>query len=412
LNVHVFEPELRDKRGHFYEYNRSLLLEFRRRGIGARIYCNARPDSDLVEKLGATPAFRDVSWASSIKIRPVSFFVFLLAGNFATFLGLVRKTYKKYSPGDIALLTTVTTNNLFGVALWYFLLPGRSRPSLVVLLRLPYYGRLTRSISLTPKLYRAAFRFLNRLGGERVHYLSDSSRLAGEYKVLARRDVALAPIPHLPEEIPRLRRDPRGDKVCFAYLGIARAEKGFFLLGEAIRQLEHLGRSARYRIQTMDPTDSPSVSAAREKLSGLSGVELLPGNLRTDSYYEVLSNADCVLVPYDPGDYLGRTSGIFAEAVAFGKPVITTDHTWMADQVRDLGSGIVMRKFHSDDLAHAMLEYLDNRPGHDIRAGEASRTWRRDHGARQYVDLLLNLVAAESGPERMGRGTTGANQIP
>ena len=44
---------------------------------------------------------------------------------------------------------------------------------------------------------------------------------------------------------------------------------------------------------------------------------------------------------------------MFAEAVAFGKPVITTDGTWMADHVRKLGCGIIMPEFRSDDLAAA-----------------------------------------------------------
>ncbi len=409
MTIYIFEPELCDKRGHFYEYNRSLLVEFQNRGMIARLYCHAKPATDIVETLKAIPTFSDVSWTKSIKIPSISYFVVFAAVNISTFFGLIRKAYDKYSKSDVCLFTSPTMNNLFGVALWYLLLPRKHKPSLVILLRLPYYGRLTHAIPLTPKLYRIAFHFLNRIAGNRVHYLSDSSILAKEYGNMADRDVAVAPIPHIPEEKYGIKRSSPYDKACFVYLGIARAEKGFFLLGEAIRVLERFGKVACYRIQTMDPTESPSVSEAKGLLSGLNGVELLPGNLQTDSYYDVLSSADCVLIPYDPCDYLGRTSGIFAEAVAFGKPVITTDRTWMADHVRKLGCGVVMPEFRSDDLAAAMLDYLGNRTDFDRRAEEAARVWRKQNGARQYVDFLMNLVGEEtrSRPTDQGVVNTG-----
>ena len=53
------------------------------------------------------------------------------------------------------------------------------------------------------------------------------------------------------------------------------------------------------------------------------------GPMDLEEYYRVLDFCDVVLLPYDPSMYRFRGSGLFAEAVAYGKPVIVSAGTAM-----------------------------------------------------------------------------------
>ena len=48
-----------------------------------------------------------------------------------------------------------------------------------------------------------------------------------------------------------------------------------------------------------------------------------------------------MLLPYRPDDYGIKSSGVYVEAKFMGSPVIVPEGSWMADDVRALGNGLV-----------------------------------------------------------------------
>ncbi len=131
------------------------------------------------------------------------------------------------------------------------------------------------------------------------------------------------------------RRARRAITGC--YLGDAREEKGFHLLPQAIAEIGadplYRGR-ARFRLQAYAPAAAPDVRMllAVDALDGMDAdlVRLLKRPLPPADYNRVLDRSDFVLVPYKRANYTARSSGVFSEAMAAGKPAIVPAGTWMS----------------------------------------------------------------------------------
>src|SRR6185436_5319363 len=82
-------------------------------------------------------------------------------------------------------------------------------------------------------------------------------------------------------------------------------------------------------------------SEAADQLERLPQIAtVVRGSLRTAEYHKLFTRASIVLLPYEPARYAFGTSGVFAEAMAAGKPTITTSNTWMTDEARRLGGAV------------------------------------------------------------------------
>jgi len=118
-----------------------------------------------------------------------------------------------------------------------------------------------------------------------------------------------------------------------AILGGTRREKGSHLIPEIIRacrplvQLEFVVQLTNNTLTAVEVetlariADEPDVSVIREAMS-------------LAEYESALNGADTALFPYEIIPYRKRISGVFAEAAAYGKPVVVTPGTWMAGQSR------------------------------------------------------------------------------
>ncbi|WP_377806285.1 hypothetical protein ABNQ38_06275 (plasmid) [Azospirillum sp. A29] len=132
------------------------------------------------------------------------------------------------------------------------------------------------------------------------------------------------------------------DHSCLAggYLGDARLEKGFHLIPAAIDQLDrdYVAQGLlRFQLQSYVTQARPELKIlqALEHLRSMnrSAVRTLPRPLSMPEYNELLNRSDFVLIPYTRLNYTARSSGIFTEALAAGKPVIVPAGTWMSEIV-------------------------------------------------------------------------------
>src|SRR5262249_42869043 len=78
-------------------------------------------------------------------------------------------------------------------------------------------------------------------------------------------------------------------------------------------------------------------------LGGLPNVELHVGTLEHDAYYDAIARS-VVLIPYAPGTYQYQMSGVYAEAKFLGAPVIVAAGSWIAEEVKTLGNGLVFEE--------------------------------------------------------------------
>ncbi|MFN0052109.1 MAG: hypothetical protein ACKV0T_07955 [Planctomycetales bacterium] len=176
---------------------------------------------------------------------------------------------------------------------------------------------------------------------------TDTEELTEQYEALRAGPFFTLPIPvdpvfHRASPDRLLAPAPSQAALVFSYVGDARIEKGYPQLPEMIQRVwrEQVATNrVRFVIQSnCRPARSERAAfEARDELAALDSpaVQLLTEPLSTADYRQLVLNSDALLLPYDPGEYEARSSGILSEALGAGIPVAVPDGSWMARQLRD-----------------------------------------------------------------------------
>lgn len=149
------------------------------------------------------------------------------------------------------------------------------------------------------------------------------------------------------------RREP----IVLGYLGDARSEKGFHLLPKIIKGLfagSDGGQEYGLNAQVYHPNPETDVRMlqAMETLRLLprSQAQLKEGALSSEAYQKIISGSDLIFNLYSRHNYISRSSGVFVEALANLKPVVTMAGTWMSGLMGDWS-----KPYHDLVLAGARL---------------------------------------------------------
>jgi len=400
MKLHIFDSPLMDKRGHNYEYAKSICDEWRRCGYEATVYSHQKVEPDIAQSLPAEPLFSRGNFCPlplDLKITKLNHLVNFPLKNFIFFRELQKVDPNRFSRDDLLLFPSIDYNQLFATLLWYRLLPELQKPLLVLLFRYSNVEcRPERHMTRHALLYRLSFRFFAKmLADSGIVLTTDSDILAEEYEEISGQGITVMPIPHMPvHAVPEITAG-RND-VVFVNLGDAREEKGYHLLPDAVESVLRQRTDVRFVIQTiLSEHTTDAVFQAKERLAAYPDrVTIIDRKLNTDEYYDALLAADAVLVPYNPSAYFGRSSGIFSEAVACGKPVITTSGTWMERQLRQYDNcGVTFDSFDGEGLANGIIGYLGQKREIDENAARARQRWNEFHNAKKYVAMLLEMKA-------------------
>ena len=398
MKLHFFDSPLIDKRGHNYEYAKSICDEWRRCGYDATVYAHQRVEPEIAESLGAVPLFSRGNFCQlplDLKITKLNHLVNFPLKNLRFFRELRNVAPSRFSRDDVILFPCIDYNQLFATLLWYRLLPEKHKPLLVLLFRYSNVEcRPERHMTKHALLYRLSFKlFAGMLAGSSIVLTTDSDILAEEYEEISGQRITVMPIPHMPEHALPEHACGR-DEVVLLNLGDAREEKGYHLLPAAVESVLRQRGDVRFVIQTiLSEHTTEAVFQAKERLAAYPDrVTIIDRKLDSKEYYDALLAADAVLVPYNPSAYFGRSSGIFSEAVACGKPVITTAGTWMERQLRQYDNcGVVFDSFDSAGLARGIMQYLEHKRAVDDNACRARQRWNAFHNAPKFVAMLLEM---------------------
>jgi polysaccharide biosynthesis protein PslF len=119
--------------------------------------------------------------------------------------------------------------------------------------------------------------------------------------------------------------------------------------------------------------------------------------LPADALIHLIDAADVVLLPYDSLEQV--TSGVLIEAVAAGKPVVSTSFPHAVELLAD-GAGLLVQRRHPADIADA-LDRVFTEPGLSARMGRRSTDlapqllWTAV--ASSYRELAASLIEARQG---------------
>ncbi len=247
------------------------------------------------------------------------------------------------SPGDVVLLPTTSEIELAGLATVL-----RGAPSLaqahwhLIFRRNLFPGRQEIEFSASPELtaVRGVFQSCADLHERGVlAYFTDTEELTAQYRLISGALFRTLPIPHTQ---PPRESERRSRPACVSYLGDARTEKGYQHLPRIIGDLlwDHIRTGkASFVIQSNYnvPQGEPAAIVARSQLRRFvpHKVTLVESPLDSPSYWDMVHSSDISLLPYDRDNYYARSSGILAESLAAGVPVLVPAGTWMSRQIID-----------------------------------------------------------------------------
>ena len=232
----------------------------------------------------------------------------------------------------------------------------------------------------------------------RFRLFTDSQELADEYSDYTQLPLRVLPIPHVdPAEeafAPSWNHRAEG-LVRLTYLGDARMNKGFHLLPQLFQQLEPEIRKGRVEGEVQANVrfaDEWQAVHAATRLRRQEGVVLHERELTSSEYYALLDRADIVLLPYLLENYHSQTSGIFAEALARGKPVVVPRGSWMARQLGNFGAGATFLPGDRRSLYEACRSAIDDFRQLQAQAREAASVWKQWHSPATYLRVVMESL--------------------
>lgn len=299
-------------------------------------------------------------------------------------------SHVKLASDDLVFFHMVIGRNVLETAALCESIYSKTRVAPVVLLRYP--PNFLNSIH--PTCYKLAIRkleYLFDLG--KLRLASDSDRLVTEYSKFTYVPIELFPIPHgAGHGQPSIATSRTNERVTIASLGNARGEKGFieiFHLMQLISKSD-LKSLVRFVIQANDPDGdaAPYVEKLRETRFPFP-VSVITSTLDKKAYEDVVAGSDVILAPYWREIYASRTSGVALEAIVAGKILITTEDTWMADQVFLWKTGLTVKNRSSFDLTRAVMRAVNNVSALTARSIAASQNAANFHSGQSFIDHIL-----------------------
>lgn len=259
-----------------------------------------------------------------------------------------------------------------GGALW-----AKRTTEFWVLFRYGYEERVSKRI-LVPLLCR----MYGILRPGRLRLWSDSALVAERLARLIRREVVVLPIPTLSQEaIPdRVPRPP--NTYSFIWPGMPYAAKGLEIITGLLKSPLPAGMVVEFRCKK-----HPQLLAASNGIY----VNHLPESIDDQMHWKFLSEADAILLPYDPESYASRTSGLLVEAILCGTVPFVRGPSWLSNELKRLDLTELIVEWERGDIWDYIRKCLQNEALRE-RFEKARRKYRDFHCLETFATILKRGV--------------------
>lgn len=397
----IFDDGMRSKDGHWFEYNRAVTEIHHALGVKVTIVCHESFNAaDELEAAGAEvlSLVRRSAWAGdgagAAGFRHEMKAIKSLGSTFAQVVAPILRSRRF----DCVFAPNARIHDVFA----WSVLGVRGHRKQVGKLALLFRFALGRVVDNGPprfarklQTWRILLAGLRSVWRGKLRLLTDSSRLAAEYRAVAGVRLSVTPSPrtmHLPPP-----RKPQQEDVLFATLGAARIDKGVDIFQMAIRNLIDTGRDQGMRFRIQWNRDVPMADGAvyprDPAVSASDRVEFIEQPLSSDAYRDQFDAIQCMVLPYRRLTYHSQISGVAVEAACAGIPMIYTDDSWLSDFAGEQGAGIGVADGNVAALAEAMLEIRANFERYQSTAREAAIVARRRNSEAAFVEKLWGIDA-------------------
>jgi glycosyltransferase involved in cell wall biosynthesis len=375
--------------GHHYWETKALVDELVARGTDVRVFGLESITPDLFPGARVHPHFSTFYYARP-SIDPAW-------GEIENFILLNRTYQSELARADASLFRdsltffpTLSDRQLLGTLRWLASFDDATRPKTAITLEAMWNwsptgftgGACRKLWAECPPAVKKDVALTVREPGSAILY----ERLLG-----TRPHVLPSPlgVPARRAQIMAGRPAPPGPPVV-SFVAGARRDKGAMLLTEAIKLCAPL--DVRFFVQVKGGGDPGFDLNSLSVLEGLDKVELYRGVLERDAYYDRMAGS-VVLLPYVPEFYQVRWSGVYAEAKFLGAPVIVAAGSWIAEDVKRLGNGVVFENFSPQALAAAVEKASREIDTLRARAAAVAREYSAVNGADRCADAVAGLFA-------------------
>ena len=384
----LLEPDGIGSAGHYVHWHENLLHALARDFDRVDVLCNVRQDPSLYP-CPAWPTFSAFSWQVSRdelcyranfaeRERYQTFLAELVQGVRALYSTLPAELSLFIYYGSVQILKAVQALRAellkegcslkASVCLFHESVvvdPGRTEPRLP-----PNAAGILHQAAAQPEYYRVA-----SVTARLAEFLYERFCVATEVfpnPVPALDDEAVAA---LFERMDFARAPGRGEREQVVVFPCSRRnEKGGGAVKDFLDNLVRDGvpRGQRYLIRGTAPEGLPPIDR----------VQFLSDEIDDAGYWNLLQDADLVVIPYLAPAFTYRTSGILVDALVSGTPALVFSGTWLADVVEEHGAGLAVEYRGPWSLASGIKVLLANT--HDVRARVpaaaerylASNSWR------------------------------------
>lgn len=288
-------PELKDEKGHVYEYALSLQKAFQINGWKSEV---AAPADCTIKDL-------PTDWKKALPASTTSFW-----SQFQAYYTLLQNLQNEKSL--YLFLEHFRLGQLFAL---FMACLTRKGATTVCLLHRYAPKQMKCKAALHHFLYRS---FSFKL---RFKFLTDSRILQKKQEKRFKTSVQLLPIPHTSS-----LSSPKATSSfidCWWPGGSIRESKGLFHICQISKWLQEKKTPLRLIV---------AKQALRKGVLPSDCVLPIADDLCREDYEKWMHQIQVVLLPYDPQVYHSGTSGIFVEAVCAGAIPLVTEGTWMAQE--------------------------------------------------------------------------------
>lgn len=393
----IVEEALKNRSGHWYEYNRAIVTEARKRGHEVRLLAHKEIESDICEELRATPFFPVTSWDQGYNYPQAwKRYLGILRHNISI-ARLLQKHFKTQSgPYDVVLVPTVVLYHWLAWRWLVFRSAGKWFGRVVLTTRNnageydPESGSYTFNAS-AKVLVKALKTFRRPAAKKLVQLASDSSVLCQQYEEICGLPFQVYPHPRPTDHLPLPQNDSKGEMI-FSALGPPRYEKGSDLIVEAIQTIfeENPNFAGRFVLQWTSKVYTPNGTEVTLPTEWQENpkIEIIRNSLSSEDYQQRIEESDVILVPYRRTQYHARLSGIVIEAFQSGVPCICISDTWLEACLNKIGKGSVIEEETPEFLAQAIQTISSELLTYQF-SKEKIDSARSAHSPASFLDQLI-----------------------
>ncbi|MBT7624005.1 MAG: glycosyltransferase [Flavobacteriaceae bacterium] len=391
----MIEPRLIGYSGHLYNYAISVKREIESNGGNFCILVSNECDKEIISELNGIPVFKKNPSNSLFSSLISRFIIVPILFNIHLYLGLIRfkkRTEKSWN----FFMGTTQYFDLFAIFLFNCFFKKIS--SLVLTARMTNYNIEHKRWSISIIWYKIFLRLLyfqNKFK-KNIYFITDSDNLKSEYEKISKFKINLLPIPHTLHLSEKEHTDDMKNLVVTS-LGPPRVQKGFTQIEKLIKnyliQKEHFDKKIEFHLQCNSIQDKSTYDSVKSlKELNDSRIILYEKSLSEQDYFNLLSKSNIILIPYSRLSYSVQTSGIFTEAMGFGKVTIINKDTWMSQQLKKFNIHTYCDTDNDDEFYLLFKDICKNYTKIKGLVSKASIDWNKYHNPKNFVNNLSQLI--------------------